>query len=194
MNVFNQKLFLYLNSFAGQSEVLDSAVVFTAETLGIVLLIALVVFLLSHEHTERSGFFGMMRRGVGKGFHNIIVILASGAIAWGVARLIKTGFPVDRPFDALDSVVPLFEPSSSGAFPSAHAAFFAATATALYFYHKKLGVIFFVLAIAIGIARIVSGVHWPVDIVGGLILGMVIAIFIYRLYALLMGCKKKHNA
>ena len=75
------------------------------------------------------------------------------------------------------NIVPLF--SESGyAFPSGHATFFMALAFALFFNHKKAGYVFILFALLIGIARIIAGVHFPVDILGGFILGFFIAFFV----------------
>ena len=82
-----------------------------------------------------------------------------------------------RPFDVFPKVVSLF-PETSYAFPSGHATFFMAIAFAIFFNHKKVGYVFILFALLIGVARIVSGVHFPVDILGGYILGFAIAFFL----------------
>jgi undecaprenyl-diphosphatase len=50
-----------------------------------------------------------------------------------------------------------------------------ALAFALFFSHKKIGYIFMFFAFLIGIARIIAGAHFPVDILGGFILGILTA-------------------
>jgi len=178
----NEKVFWYFYNFAHQSSGVDSSIIFTAETLGVILLIILVVFLFSHEHIKAGSFSSMTGRGVGRGFHNVIVILVSAALAWVISRLIKMGFAIDRPFIALDEATPLFQPSDSSSFPSGHATFFSAVATALYFYHKKLGVLALLGAVAIGFARIMAGVHWPLDIIAGITLGILSSIAFFKIY------------
>jgi undecaprenyl-diphosphatase len=81
-----------------------------------------------------------------------------------------------RPFLVLESASKLIEIKTNGnfaAFPSGHAAFFFALAMAVYFYNRRLGLVFFAGAILIGLARIFVGVHWPSDVLGGAILGIV---------------------
>ena len=57
------------------------------------------------------------------------------------------------------------------AFPSGHTAVAAAIAFAIFFINKKIGYLFMSFALLIGLARIVAGVHFPVDILGGVVLG-----------------------
>jgi len=168
----NEIIFRYINSFAGRTEWLDSAIVFSAETLGIILLFGLLYFLLSHEHGKRQGF------------HNIIVILTTAFLAWGVAELIKYFYSAPRPFLVLDNVTRLVNFGGTDSFPSGHATFFSAIATSLYFYHKKIAFFYALGALVIGISRIAAGIHWPADILAGYIIGGAVAIFVYRSYCI----------
>jgi undecaprenyl-diphosphatase len=67
-------------------------------------------------------------------------------------------------------------------FPSGHAAIFFAIATAVYLYNKKLGIWFFVVAILMGMARIFVGVHWPSDILGGAVIGIISGIIVGKIF------------
>ncbi len=53
-----------------------------------------------------------------------------------------------------------------------------ALAVALFFHHKKTGYLFMLFAVIIGIARIAGGVHFPIDILGGIVLGATVAYFV----------------
>lgn len=165
----NQYVFQYLNNFAGQYKWLDGAIVFSAETLGIILLFGLIYFLFSHEHKR-------------KGFHNVIVVLGVALSAWAVSWMIKHIYPYPRPFVVLDNVTKLINHGRMDSFPSGHATFFSAIATVLYFYHKKIAVLYGVGALMIGISRVMAGIHWPADIIAGYIIGGVVAVFGYRVY------------
>jgi membrane-associated phospholipid phosphatase len=57
-----------------------------------------------------------------------------------------------------------------------------ALAFAVFFSHKKAGYIFICFAFLIGLARITAGVHFPVDIFGGFVLGAMIACSVKFLY------------
>jgi undecaprenyl-diphosphatase len=43
---------------------------------------------------------------------------------------------------------------------------------AVYFYNKKISIWFFVAAFLIGLARVFTGVHYPLDILGGAVIGI----------------------
>jgi len=70
---------------------------------------------------------------------------------------------------------------SSYSFPSGHTIFIFALATAVYFFHKKLGYFLYFSGLLIGLARISGGVHYPSDILGGIILGSLTSLFIFYL-------------
>jgi len=165
----NETFFRYLNSFAGQYEWLDNVLVFGAETLGIFFLFGLVIFLFSHEHKRQ-------------GFNNVTVVLGAAFAAWILAKTIKYVYPLPRPFIELDNVIKLVDHGGIDSFPSGHATFFSAIATALYFYHKKIAIFYAIGALLIGISRVAAGIHWPLDVLAGYIIGGVVATFTYYAY------------
>lgn len=166
----NEVIFQYLNNFTGISVFFDKVIIFSAETLGIILLVGLVVFLFSHEHDKRQGF------------HNIVIILGTAFIAWVATEVINSIYPSPRPFIVLNDVNSLINHGGMDSFPSGHATFFSAIATSLYFYHKKIAVFYALGALVVGVARVVAGVHWPIDIFAGYVIGAVVAFFIFHLY------------
>ncbi|OHA80475.1 MAG: hypothetical protein A2675_03955 [Candidatus Yonathbacteria bacterium RIFCSPHIGHO2_01_FULL_51_10] len=155
----NETLFHALNSLAGVSPVTDAFIIFSAVWLPYVLVVVLGGFLLFH-HDKPS-----------QAARDLFVILAAASCAYLVARAIKGGFPMPRPFMVLQDVNLLFRPHDMQAFPSSHATFFMALASALFFYHRRIAWFFFVAAVLIGVARVVAGVHWPGDILAGWIIG-----------------------
>jgi undecaprenyl-diphosphatase len=61
--------------------------------------------------------------------------------------------------------------------------FFSALAMSLYFINKRIGILYFIVALIVGLARVASGVHFPIDILVGYILGIIIAVifkFIFK--------------
>ena len=66
-------------------------------------------------------------------------------------------------------------PETSWSFPSGHATFFFAMATAIYLYNKKWGIFFFAATVLMTVSRVVSGIHYPFDIIGGAVIGIAVA-------------------
>lgn len=66
-------------------------------------------------------------------------------------------------------------------FPSGHASFLFGIAWFIFFENKKIGLLFLCLAIINGLARIILNYHYPIDIFGGALLGLLIAYMIKKL-------------
>ena len=84
-----------------------------------------------------------------------------------------------RPFDALQ-VNLLIPHESTASFPSGHAAFYFAIGFYLFFKNKKIGSYALISAFLISWARVYIGIHWPFDIVAGMIVGLISALVILK--------------
>ncbi len=91
-------------------------------------------------------------------------------LAFAVNAGIGTLMPRERPFYA-DGIHTLFIPMSEKSFPSDHAALAFALATMLWFYKRRIGAIAYGVAVCIAIARVAAGVHYPSDVIGGMLVG-----------------------
>lgn len=164
----NEVIFNYLYSFTRQNPALDALIVFVAEWYGLIILVSLFIYLYKHRDNPA------------RGVRDLFVVGVTAVSAWFIAHFFKDVFHTLRPFDAIPTIKPLVVESGFGyAFPSGHATFFMALASSLWFYHKQLAVFFGVSAVLIGFARVSAGVHWPVDILGGLTLGYAIGVGAY---------------
>lgn len=77
-----------------------------------------------------------------------------------------------RPFVEYQ-ITPLIEYAASrSSFPSNHTAASSAFALFIYLYEKKVGIFLMVMAFLVGLSRIYTGVHYPGDIVAGLLIGL----------------------
>lgn len=80
-----------------------------------------------------------------------------------------------RPYDALLQVRRLIGVQNDFSFPSGHTAISFASASAIYFSTKKrYGIPCLLLAALIGFTRLYVGVHYPSDVLGGLVVGCLI--------------------
>lgn len=121
-----------------------------------------------------------------KGWRHKVYLFAEGALAVILSRgivteLIRFFYHHPRPFSVY-GLVPLFA-ESGWSFPSGHAAWFFALATTVWFANRKWGWWFFAFTILNGWARIYAGVHWPMDILGGALVGIASAWGIHWLLA-----------
>ena len=80
-----------------------------------------------------------------------------------------------RPFTT-QAVHLLFYHNTDSSFPSNAATLAFALAFAVFIYWRKLGWIMLALATFQGLARIVVGIHHPLDIIGGALLGLAAAL------------------
>jgi len=101
----------------------------------------------------------------------IIETIISAVLArFVIVELIRWVWQRPRPF--VQNNVNLLLTHNASAFPSGHAAFFFAVSTIVYFYNKKAGILFFIASFLICLARVFSGIHWPLDILAGAIVGV----------------------
>ncbi len=163
----NTSLFYTLYNFAHQSVSFDTTIIFFAEYFPYVVIILAGAFLLFHHDILK---FQNPLRALARKWREIIIVFFSGIVGWGLASILKLVIHTPRPFVALSDVYALI-PETGFAFPSGHATFFMALAVGIFMSHRKTGIFFIIAAILIGIARIMAGVHFPIDILGGFILG-----------------------
>jgi undecaprenyl-diphosphatase len=67
-------------------------------------------------------------------------------------------------------------------FPSAHATNAFGMATMLFLFHRKHAYWFFLIASLVAFSRVYVGVHYPLDILGGAILGSLTALGVFALF------------
>jgi undecaprenyl-diphosphatase len=164
MSSFNQIVFGWLHHLAGRWPLLDAVAIFCAQWLPYILVLGFL-FLILDQADARHGFY----------------LFAEGALAIILARGIITTtihyfYYHPRPFEVY-GFVPLFSEVGSS-FPSGHAAWFFALAMVVWYLDRKWGVWYFVFATLISVARIYAGVHWPLDVIAGAIIGVGSAMFV----------------
>jgi membrane-associated phospholipid phosphatase len=100
---------------------------------------------------------------------------ALGPVAIGLNYLVK--LVVRRPRPVLEGLPPLGGAPSSLSFPSAHATSSFAVATAMTRV-DPLGALAFGLAILLALGRPYLGMHYPSDVLGGVLLGVVLGLVV----------------
>lgn len=102
--------------------------------------------------------------------------------AFLAAVLIKHFFPTLRPFITNGREIDVLIRPTDGAFPSEHTVIAFALAVTVFMHDRKVGWVFLVGALAVGVARVMANVHYPIDIVGGAFLGTIVAVIVEKLH------------
>ena len=138
--------------------------------------IAIAVFLLFIRKTRKCGALMLVSMLLG-------LIIGNGVLKNLIAR--------DRPC-WIDTNIPLLIPNPLDySFPSGHTLASFEAAVMIFLHNKKWGTISFVLAIIIAFSRMYLFVHFPTDILGGMILGTVTSIAVYYGYEKIKNKKEK---
>ena len=119
--------------------------------------IALAVLLLFFRKTRRAGLAMLLALGVGYAVGNV----------WLKELVMRP-----RPFVTHTDLTPLLDPGDRWSFPSGHTLSSFAAATALFFFHKKTGLLAYLLAACIAFSRLYASVHYPTDVLAGAVLGI----------------------
>ena len=161
-------LFNFFNNFASRSPIGDLTVVFLAQYFPYLIVLAFVMWACFKKSTWKENIYLMLMG------------IAAGLVArFVVGEGIRIFYHRPRPFLTHDVIKLISETSWS--FPSGHTLFFFALSTSVYLYNKKWGWAFFVASLIMAFARVVAGVHYPTDILGGIILGVGVGVGIHYL-------------
>jgi undecaprenyl-diphosphatase len=102
-------------------------------------------------------------------------VFAADVVADLLAALGKVLIHRHRPFEHQ-----LGPPTTTHSFPSGHTATSFACATVLSALAPRLRIAFFVLATSIALSRLYNGDHYPLDVLAGAILGMLVGVTTLR--------------
>ncbi len=157
---FDTSALLYIQDYL-RSPKLSAVMVFfsTIGNVGI-LWIALGLVLLIPKRTRRGGF-------------DLLICLAAAYIVNDL--IIKEIVARVRPYDAIEGLTILVKPLSSFSFPSGHANSSFAAAMALTLAFGKKGVWAYIPAALIAFSRCYVGVHYPSDVLAGILVGTLVA-------------------
>lgn len=160
------KLLYFLNNLTGKSQIFDNLTVFFASYLQYFLIAAFLLLLYFSAYPKRQKIYIFW-----------VTIVSIIVARLGITEIIRFFYHRPRPFLTYQLHTLISE--NEWSFPSGHSAFFFAMAGAIYLYNKKWGIGFFIAALLMNISRIVAGVHYPSDILGGMIVGILVAYIIF---------------
>lgn len=163
----NSLLFDFAHGFAGRNFLIDDLGIIFAKYVPYLLVLGFFILIFRQAGWRRRLF--LFIEGA------LAVILSRGLLT----EIIRFFYHHPRPFEVLN-FTPLI-PENGYSFPSGHATFYFALAAAIFFWNRRWGIWYFVFAIINGFARIYVGVHWPMDVLGGAVIGILSGLLIHSL-------------
>lgn len=174
----DKALFFWINALAGRAPIFDAAMVWVASdyfvpvSMGLTLV---ALWFIGRDAPQR------MRYQIG-----MFTALTAMALSSLAVLIINALFFRPRPFDGLDGVNLLFYQPTDSSFPSNSAAAAFAIASAVWCVNRRIGAALFAAAAVYGFSRVYVGVHYPADILGGVVIAVAITAITLRLRDLLM--------
>lgn len=112
---------------------------------------------------------------------NFSLLFLSGLSSWLISSILKNVMMISRPFIHNANIKPLLL-ETGFSFPSQHTALFASFAVVIFFINKKVGIVFIFLTILVGLSRVIIGVHYPIDIIGGIFVGLFTGVLLIKIF------------
>ncbi|MBI5066316.1 phosphatase PAP2 family protein [Candidatus Woesearchaeota archaeon] len=151
-------IFGVINNFAGNYSILDNFFIFITH-FGILLILALVL--------------------ATKDKKTMIQAVLAVFLALVLDQIINYLTFRPRPF-TVSAVNLLISKVADSSFPSTHTLLSFAPATIVLFKNSKLGMYALFIALLVGFSRIYVGVHYPSDVLAGMIIGLVCAFLVKK--------------
>ncbi|MDD2252329.1 MAG: phosphatase PAP2 family protein [Dehalococcoidales bacterium] len=172
----DKSLFLWINGLSGHSQIIDNVISAIANDYFSIVFGCMIMMALWTGTPDPD-----KRRHIQKG---IMVASASLGTCQGMVEIINNLWQRARPFHDLD-VNLLFYPPTDPSFPSNSATVLFGMAWGIFIYNRKAGSVLLVLAGLMGFSRVYVGVHYPLDIIGGMAVGLLVALFFTIVFRLL---------
>jgi len=143
---------------------MQSAMIFTAKYLYIFIAALAAAFVISRGRADTKRM--------------IIFAVFSLPLTFVLAKAMGHLYFDPRPF-VTSHTSPLIAHNPDNGFPSDHALLVFALACLVFVFDKKMGLLFGLLALAVGVARVYVGLHSPIDIAGSFLISAFAASGIY---------------
>ena len=158
-------VFRAINDLGKHYPSLNPAMVFVAEYT--VYLLAIIIVFYWFTRTDKNRMM-------------VIHAMLAFAIAEMIGGIVGQFHSHYQPFAVLSDVNKLVNHEIDNSFPSDHTILFFSICFSFWFVRKQEWWLWPVLALCVGISRIMVGVHYPIDVATGALIGIVSALLVYR--------------
>lgn len=168
----NAHLLLAINGLAGKSSIIDHLMVFCA------------VYLIFIVFAVAAGCLGYLL--AKRDWLPVVYVVAALMVSFILLQIAAHIYVDHRPF--VDYHLHQLVAHAAGkSFPSDHTTAATAVAIAMLMFtrFKKIAIGLLVAAVLIGFARIFVGVHYPIDIAGGLLAGLLGSLIVFSVSKLI---------
>ena len=164
----------WMHSLLGEWIYFDAFIMVSARYLDITFLCLISLYILtSRIHARNEPYLSWYT--IHERVKDFFFFVITGLTAWITALTLKLLIYAPRPFVTHDAIHPLFEYGGYDSFPSGHALLFTAITIAAWHHQKGLGILVGCVSILIMASRVIAGIHYPLDIIGGILIGSIIA-------------------
>lgn len=165
----NVSLFYFVFNFSRKFPLLNGLMIFGADYLILLTLVLVIILAIARKSRERK---------------SLLLILPGTVVALLLIQIIHLFIFEPRPFIVLP-INPLIKHTADASFPSTHTTIMSVIAFAYIFFGSKFSLLFLLLLLWVGLARIYVGIHYPVDIAGGILVGFLAVYLVWLVTRLL---------
>lgn len=178
--------FRAINGLAGKSALLDAFGIFSARWLIVVMFGAVALRgLFAFRRPETRSLLGILTMPELRAMAACVVAFFA---TWGLNQMMGR----TRPFVTLVNVSRLIPPPlTQFAFPSGHATAAFALAFTMMFADARWGAALVVGAVGVSFGRVFTGVHYPLDVLSGMFMGLLWASALHCLVTPLLALLKR---
>lgn len=169
----DEKVFLWLNGWVGRFSPFDNLVELLVSDYLIPVGMALTLL----------GLWFAGKDSVTRARHQIglFVALTSLGLSSLAVFIVNTVYTRPRPFLSHEEISMLFYQPTDSSFPSNPIAATFAIAASVWVVNRRVGWFLFAAAGVYAFARVYAGVHYPLDVVAGALIGIVVTLLVLKL-------------
>lgn len=159
----DKKLFLTCYQFTKKHPYFEKCILFTGKILPQLVMLLYFIFLFLLIQTKNSFLV-----------QSIVVPFITLVIITIIRKMVNR----KRPFEVFP-IVSAISHNKGNSFPSRHTASAFIIAVTILHYHLLWGIFFLVIAFIIGISRVMLGLHFPLDVLAGAVISLIIGYFVF---------------